>query len=1210
MIKNKLRKREPSLSPILLNSATPLAHLKMMLLSPESREVFSVRTEMDLEVLAMDELALRRAATNATSLISDLEQLHLLSSSWRFSPASCIGTTPAAQYTGAGLNVSNSLAVNYINGSGNLITGATSYINNGNTALTGCSANGQLRTVFSLGPDDRDAVDLHANALSQTVLNAVVAAWPGSSALARLKRRAALALAAAADGPEGPYSMLASALGDILHRHEADAVAELRHPVTKTLRVKQLLHEGSPTDALSQQSLPLTHGSLLQPGLTGQPPPGDGNGAAATITTGPGVDGVAGFLRVVKGKYDIVVVLDFSGLMRTHGHHQPGGLQVTTSGTVGTTSAAQPAPAMLLQTSLSTGGLGSRSFDLGTATAAAAPGLPSSASLPVPSARPPPMERSASDLAAAAIELGLSMTSGVGGGGGPSTAAGAGLLTASGVSVLPSAALPPSAEEGLSELALRAFPGPSAAAQLRRAIVVHLSGLPRRCQPWSHLAAFAESMQALKPASKLPKLRSFMMHPDSRGVFLDIHLPGPGVGCALAALDLAALRRAAAAGLAAAITAAWPGQAPLERIRRAAAFTLAFAVRGPAGPYTMLGSALGTAIRKRDKEAFDALAGMGKLSELLDDSATTGSNYTIGGGGGGDGDGGGTAASRESAGSGRAVSDGSTGASVAEAVSAGPGSGGASAAAAVSAGPSSAGVAAAGVVRSSSDGDGAAAGAQRSSGDGGAVAGGNGGAGAGSGYIVSFKKDQDGYMRLRLEALLLDWPKEEPSAVVAATSLATASAAASTASSEGPATAAGLQISGSGGLQVSLEAAVATADDTASVASADISSYGGNGGLAGSEAATIAAAKRCIARLLAWAPPPHQLTFAKLGAQVPKLLGGARIGRNLRLVCLEEPDVFSVQSQPHQHQQQELGQYNLSQIGIAVHGYDGRPALVSLYAPPALSISGGSAATAAAAASGGSDSGAGGGGSAASGAAATEAWPAAVYVLDCTANCTGDGPEAIGGVLLTSLRGLLEDPGVAKVVHGCEQVRPLELASGAAIAPLLDTAVLLNAIFTLLPPLPPPPPAAAVAVAAASGPLPSIGYSSAEAAAVAQLWIHVTELRAVLQSVELWADRPELLAVLGGVHFAAHRAELWAVAGRDRLWLSRPLSDGQVLVAAQSVRHLPELWSALCEAIPWLAAHAALRMMQHLRCSAATAAAAAAAAAATSGLGLRLPRQI
>lgn len=40
------------------------------------------------------------------------------------------------------------------------------------------------------------------------------------------------------------------------------------------------------------------------------------------------------------------------------------------------------------------------------------------------------------------------------------------------------------------------------------------------------------------------------------------------------------------------------------------------------------------------------------------------------------------------------------------------------------------------------------------------------------------------------------------------------------------------------------------------------------GALPGSEATTVAAAKRCIARLLAWAPPPHQLTFAKLGAQV------------------------------------------------------------------------------------------------------------------------------------------------------------------------------------------------------------------------------------------------------------------------------------------------------------------------------------------------------
>lgn len=80
-----------------------------------------------------------------------------------------------------------------------------------------------------------------------------------------------------------------------------------------------------------------------------------------------------------------------------------------------------------------------------------------------------------------------------------------------------------------------------------------------------------------------PKLKTFVMHPDSRGVFLDVQLPGSGSSGGLVALDPAALRRAAVAGLATAINSAWPGQGPLERIRRAAAFTLAFAVRGPAG---------------------------------------------------------------------------------------------------------------------------------------------------------------------------------------------------------------------------------------------------------------------------------------------------------------------------------------------------------------------------------------------------------------------------------------------------------------------------------------------------------------------------------------------------------------------------------------------------------------------------------------------------
>ncbi len=110
-------------------------------------------------------------------------------------------------------------------------------------------------------------------------------------------------------------------------------------------------------------------------------------------------------------------------------------------------------------------------------------------------------------------------------------------------------------------------------------------------------------------------------------------------------LDLTALRRAAELGLTRAISSAWPHDTPLDRIRRCAAFTLAGASRGPTGqpymPYTMLGSALGTAIRKRDKDAFDALAGLGKLSELLSDSPGAGGGALRGPGGSGEGGGGG-----------------------------------------------------------------------------------------------------------------------------------------------------------------------------------------------------------------------------------------------------------------------------------------------------------------------------------------------------------------------------------------------------------------------------------------------------------------------------------------------------------------------------------------------------------------------------------------
>lgn len=98
-----------------------------------------------------------------------------------------------------------------------------------------------------------------------------------------------------------------------------------------------------------------------------------------------------------------------------------------------------------------------------------------------------------------------------------------------------------------------------------------------------------------------------------------------------------------------------------------------------------------------------------------------------------------------------------------------------------------------------------------------------------------------------------------------------------------------------------------------------------------------------------------------------------------------------------------------------------------------------------------------------------------------------------------------------------------------------------------------------------------------------QVQQHVLALRTALQGVELWADAPELMAALAERHAACLRAELWAATGRDSTWLSRPLVESQALQAVAAVRHQPELWGALCEAVPWLAAHAALRTMQQLR---------------------------
>ncbi|KXZ41292.1 hypothetical protein GPECTOR_573g616 [Gonium pectorale] len=91
-----------------------------------------------------------------------------------------------------------------------------------------------------------------------------------------------------------------------------------------------------------------------------------------------------------------------------------------------------------------------------------------------------------------------------------------------------------------------------------------------------------------------------------------------------------------------------------------------------------------------------------------------------------------------------------------------------------------------------------------------------------------------------------------------------------------------------------------------------------------------------------------------------------------------------------------------SHIGLSVQSYGRVTYIVTLYAPQTAAAGGG----------GGSEGGL--------------TLPAAVYVLDCTA-CEqmygGSGPAAVAS-LLGSLRGLLEAPGVAKVVHGCEQPNP------------------------------------------------------------------------------------------------------------------------------------------------------------------------------------------
>ncbi|PNW79671.1 hypothetical protein CHLRE_08g362300v5 [Chlamydomonas reinhardtii] len=258
-----------------------------------------------------------------------------------------------------------------------------------------------------------------------------------------------------------------------------------------------------------------------------------------------------------------------------------------------------------------------------------------------------------------------------------------------------------------------------------------------------------------------------------------------------------------------------------------------------------------------------------------------------------------------------------------------------------------------------------------------------------------------------------------------------------------------------------------------------------------------------------------------------------------------------------------------TRIGLAVQAHGGRPALVSVYAPPALMKVEGPEEH-------------------------LFQWPAAVYLVDPLAAAASYGGGADGdfaaAALLCSLQPLLEAPSVAKVVHGSVGAGGSALAcleavinlsngreAAAALAhPVLDTSLILASVESMLG-VPHTPPLQAAQTA---GPDSSVAW-------LRGLHAHVARLRDALAGTGLWADRPQLLATLTARHFAALREDAQAAlgaAGGDEdaaaRVLTRPLGPSQLEVAARAARHLPELWAALVqEVVPWVAAYASAAAM-------------------------------
>ncbi|KXZ55729.1 hypothetical protein GPECTOR_2g1279 [Gonium pectorale] len=223
------------------------------------------------------------------------------------------------------------------------------------------------------------------------------------------------------------------------------------------------------------------------------------------------------------------------------------------------------------------------------------------------------------------------------------------------------------------------------------------------------------------------------------------------------------------------------------------------------------------------------------------------------------------------------------------------------------------------------------------------------------------------------------------------------------------------------------------------------------------------------------------------------------------------------------------------QIGLAAKSVAGSPVLVALYAPRVEALKP-AAAAAAAGATGLLPMAAG-------------VLPAAVYIVDAAAAGSADG-----AMLLGSLRGLLEEPGVAKVVHGCEQLVPtLEMAIGcSAISPLLDSRL----VSEMLKPLDLNVPQAG----GEDAPPPDAGTAPG-----------------------LWPLPSHWQATLTTKYWDYQVAALQHASGADSSWLTRPLTSGQLGMLVRSVQHLPELWSALTWLLPRLAQFCSVARAQQCR---------------------------